>query len=813
MSFIEQPNTIIFKAKELLSFPNEVINNSNFITTLNLSLNYITEIPNVSFERLNVLALLGNKISFISEKQTKLFPKLHKLDVSQNLLSDVSSLINLTYLSHLDLSQNSITDITPLIHLENLEFLSLSVNHIHSLPDGFTKLRKLKTLDIDHNFFETIPTTICECPLQSINLNGNFIKKIPIEFTKLQTLHMFSIAYNQLTELPSFFSLLSNLNSLDIDHNPLTSISLLASMSISDLVMSDVSFNTLSLHEFVTLTRLRIFGGSIKQVNELPPIKTLYIENIGLKKIESIPECNELSLQTNGLTSIPAVNSAIEVLNLKDNLLTQLPDMYPTLQRLDVTKNLLSELPQLHTSLRFLSISCNNFDSFPNNITQLIHLHYLDLSNNKVISIPSSICNLVELEQLRMSFNYICSLPNELSMLSHLRLLNISHNRLYQLPPYLPFSLRTLLINSNHLICLPSIIKNIHLIEIDISCNQLVSIDYLTAIHSLQSINCSYNDIQTIPKEVFEHKKLERLTVCGKRCSGINKLKKNTVVLMTTKTNNGLYSLPVKRSTITTIKRNDNKSKLIHPCNTICSFGISEWKGNRETMEDCLCVIENLIEHGNHLIVLCDGHGGSETSFYCVSRFKETIEKIFIQKPEVGISNILIQTFLELNKNINICGIKDGSTCLCIFICDKKLYIANTGDCKCLLIKQDGFIQLTVEHRPVIKSEYKRIRENGGYVINDRTNGILALSRSLGDTSIQPILTPTPDIFIREREESDQFLIVACDGVWDFLRNEEVYSIVKKRINSEPSDISSSIRDMAFARGSTDNVSCVVCKF
>ncbi|EDR25961.1 podocan precursor, putative [Entamoeba dispar SAW760] len=775
MSFIEQPNTIIFKAKGLLSFPIEVINNSNFITTLNLSLNCITEIPNVSFERLSVLALLGNKISFISEKQTKSFPKLHKLDVSQNLLSDISSLINLTCLSHLDLSQNSITDITPLIQLENLEFLSLSVNYIHSLPDGFTKLRKLKTLDLDHNFFETIPTTICECPLQSINLNGNSIKKIPIEFTKLQSLHMFSIACNQLTELPSFFSLLSNLNSLDIDHNPLTSINLLASMSISDLVMSDVLFNTLSLHEFVTLTRLRIFGGNIKQVNELPPIKTLYIENLGLKKIESIPECNELSLQTNGLTSIPAVNSAIEILNLKDNLLTHLPDMYPTLQRLDVTKNLLSELPQLHTSLRFLSISCNNFESFPNNITQLIHLRYLDLSNNKVISIPSSICNLVELEQLRMSFNYICSLPNELSMLSHLRLLNISHNRLYQLPPYLPLSLRTLLINSNHLICLPSIIKNIHLIEIDISCKSLV--------------------------------------ICGKKCSGINKLKKNTIVLMTTKTNNGLYSLPVKRSTITTIKRNDNKSKLIHPCNNTCSFGISEWKGNRETMEDCLCVIENFIEQGNHLIVLCDGHGGSETSFYCVSRFKETIEKILIQKPEAGINNILIQTFLELNKNINTYGIKDGSTCLCIFICDKKFYIANTGDCKCLLIKQDGFIQLTVEHRPVIKSEYNRIRENGGYVINDRTNGILALSRSLGDTSIQPILTPTPDIFIREREESDQFLIVACDGVWDFLRNEEVYSIVKNRIRSEPSDISSSIRDMAFARGSTDNVSCVVCKF
>lgn len=98
---------------------------------------------------------------------------------------------------------------------------------------------------------------------------------------------------------------------------------------------------------------------------------------------------------------------------------------------------------------------------------------------------------------------------------------------------------------------------------------------------------------------------------------------------------------------------------------------------------------------------------------------------------------------------------------------------------------------MSYDHKPVNKGENSRIVAAGGFVEFGRVNGNLALSRALGDFEFKQnrnlpaesqIVTADPDIITHTSTPEDEFLIIACDGIWDVLKSQEVVDFTRRLI-------------------------------
>lgn len=93
------------------------------------------------------------------------------------------------------------------------------------------------------------------------------------------------------------------------------------------------------------------------------------------------------------------------------------------------------------------------------------------------------------------------------------------------------------------------------------------------------------------------------------------------------------------------------------------------------------------------------------------------------------------------------------------------LYCANAGDARGVLCRGGRAVRLTYDHKGSDKQEAKRIVDAGGFVMSGRVNGVLAVTRSLGDPSMKEFVVGAPYTTETELGEGDEFLILACDGV------------------------------------------------
>lgn len=134
---------------------------------------------------------------------------------------------------------------------------------------------------------------------------------------------------------------------------------------------------------------------------------------------------------------------------------------------------------------------------------------------------------------------------------------------------------------------------------------------------------------------------------------------------------------------------------------------------------------------------------------------------------------------------------KSGTTAVCAFISNENIYIANCGDSRAVLCRNGVPIFSTQDHKPILPSEKERIVAAGGSVMVQRVNGSLAVSRALGDYDYknvaelgqcEQLVSPEPEIFCKERDPQDFFLVLACDGVWDVMSNEAVCSFIQNRL-------------------------------
>lgn len=94
------------------------------------------------------------------------------------------------------------------------------------------------------------------------------------------------------------------------------------------------------------------------------------------------------------------------------------------------------------------------------------------------------------------------------------------------------------------------------------------------------------------------------------------------------------------------------------------------------------------------------------------------------------------------------------------------LYTANVGDARIILCRSGKALRLSYDHKGSDENEGRRIANAGGLILNNRVNGVLAVTRALGDTYMKELVTGHP--YTTEtviQPDSDEFIIIACDGV------------------------------------------------
>ncbi|TFK53612.1 protein serine/threonine phosphatase 2C [Heliocybe sulcata] len=138
------------------------------------------------------------------------------------------------------------------------------------------------------------------------------------------------------------------------------------------------------------------------------------------------------------------------------------------------------------------------------------------------------------------------------------------------------------------------------------------------------------------------------------------------------------------------------------------------------------------------------------------------------------------------------------------------LYCANAGDARGVLCRAGKAVRLTYDHKGSDKQEAKRITDAGGFMMSGRVNGVLAVTRSLGDSSMKEFVVGSPYTTETELCEDDEFLILACDGLWDVIDDQSAVDLIRDVQDAQ--EASQKLLDYALARTS-DNVTVLLIKF
>lgn len=256
--------------------------------------------------------------------------------------------------------------------------------------------------------------------------------------------------------------------------------------------------------------------------------------------------------------------------------------------------------------------------------------------------------------------------------------------------------------------------------------------------------------------------------------------------------------------------------------------GVKSDVGLRDYQEDTHVTVSNLMESlltPVYFYAVYDGHGGD-----CVSKHAaDTLHKHIRVHIENGTSrrDALSNAFRDTDdalRNVDDAG-TTGCTAATALIDDDHVWVAHAGDSRVLLCRNAECHALTQDHRPSADAERQRITDSGGFVMNDRgvhrVMGILAVSRAIGDHNMRPFgVTAVPDITIVSRNTSDEFLLLATDGLFDVMTNEEAVELTRKSLarcrdrgasRSAAARITANVMvRMAANKGSQDNVTVIV---
>ena len=234
----------------------------------------------------------------------------------------------------------------------------------------------------------------------------------------------------------------------------------------------------------------------------------------------------------------------------------------------------------------------------------------------------------------------------------------------------------------------------------------------------------------------------------------------------------------------------------------------------KENNQDNYFIFKNFADQKDYIYLsVCDGHG---VEGHFVSEFIKEVLPYYMSENLKG-KNILTDTknvhqiisdiFVMVNNllvdNESINSLFSGSTCVSVIYTPERLIVPNIGDSRAVLGRYDfntktyKAIDLSRDHKPTEKDEAKRIIDNDGRIqpfteegefvgpqrvwIKDEEVPGLAMTRSFGDRVAATVgVMSEPEIKEFNFEEGDKFMIIASDGIWEFISSQECVEIVSK---------------------------------
>ncbi|XVE73504.1 hypothetical protein DITRI_Ditri11bG0123300 [Diplodiscus trichospermus] len=227
-----------------------------------------------------------------------------------------------------------------------------------------------------------------------------------------------------------------------------------------------------------------------------------------------------------------------------------------------------------------------------------------------------------------------------------------------------------------------------------------------------------------------------------------------------------------------------------------------------------------------------DGHGGPEAAAYIRKNalrffFEDVsfpssceVDDIFLEGLENSLRKSFLLADLALSDDCTV-NSSSGTTALTALIFGRLLMVANAGDCRAVLCRKGEAIDMSEDHRPIYPSERRRVEELGGFIDDGYLNGVLSVSRALGDWDMKfPKGSSSP--LIAEPEfrqmlltEDDEFLVIGCDGIWDVMSSQHAVSLVRRglRRHDDPEQCARDLVMEALRRNTFDNLTVIVVCF
>jgi len=313
-------------------------------------------------------------------------------------------------------------------------------------------------------------------------------------------------------------------------------------------------------------------------------------------------------------------------------------------------------------------------------------------------------------------------------------------------------------------------------------------------------------------------------------------------------------------ATPTTMSTSSSTSKkAVPPRSIVSSFSVASEQGRRKNMEDVYMVNGSIQDDpSKSYFAVFDGHAGSRAAEYCGQRMLDNVTSTAAWRR--GNAKEAMRYGIQRTEQAYLRAALaaspkwfDGTTAVACVIIERQATIGWVGDSRAVLGRYataEGWtsVSLSLDHKPTQPSERERIIASGGNIgrsvkeANARNvravagarcpvfcfgahpaapmrcyPGGLSLSRSIGDVTLKyhsiKCVIGDPDVEQAEINlDTDRFLILGCDGIWDVLSNDAAVAIVANA-HAKKQDAAKALVRAALQSGSTDNMTVVVVKF
>lgn len=226
------------------------------------------------------------------------------------------------------------------------------------------------------------------------------------------------------------------------------------------------------------------------------------------------------------------------------------------------------------------------------------------------------------------------------------------------------------------------------------------------------------------------------------------------------------------------------------------------------------------------------GHGGVDAVEHVQGNLISHFKKPDVPALATNITGAIEQVFVNMDNELRTENIDSGTTAVIALVDQTRIIVANLGDSRCVLSREQRQYPLSNDHKPHKRTEARRALKAGfrvtecagepARILSADNRMALAVSRTLGDFEFKnsPDLAPqeqavscVPEVLIQERDPKDEFMVLASDGLWDVFQNWDVVRFIHSHLRTHKQGYAAACEALVqecIRRGTVDNITVVL---